>query len=127
MAIDFEKSINETLSLYASDITDLVKQEVADVTSEGLKDLKNNSPIKTGDYKKGWRKKKLKSTLYGDEWVLYNKTDYRLTHLLEDGHDLKRGGAVIGHVKAYPHISKTEKKVSDELVKRVEAVIRNGS
>lgn len=121
--VDFEKQIGEVLELYSQEITDVIKEEVKEVTAYGEKVIKNNSPVLTGDYKKGWKKKKLKSSPYGDEWVIYNKTDYRLTHLLEKGH-AKRDG---GRVKAYPHISKAEQIISDELEKRIEENIRNGS
>ena len=123
MALDFENEIRNTLEIYSEDIAEKVKQEVKEVTSKGLKLIKSNSPVKTGSYRKGWRKKKIKSTIFGDEWVLFNKTDYRLTHLLEKGHAKKNGGMV----KAYPHISKVEKEVTAELLKRVEAVIKNES
>ena len=65
-----------------------------------FKILKADSPEKTGDYAKGWRMKK---TSKG--YIVHNKTDYQLTHLLEHGHARKGGGR---DVKAKVHIRPAE-------------------
>ena len=57
-----------------------------DVAKNLKNTLKANSPEKLGDYKKGWRIKKVKKAL-----IVHNATSYQLTHLLEHGH-VKRDG-----------------------------------
>lgn len=91
---------------------DEIKKEVAD---EGVKLLREKSPKKTGEYAKGWARKRI-----GSAEVIYNRTKPQLTHLLERGH-AKRGG---GRTQAFPHIEPVEKQVVEEFEKRVEKVIR---
>ncbi len=50
------------------------------------------------------------------------RPEYRLTHLLEDGH-AKRDG---GRTKAMPHIQKHEQDAVQEFERRVEEVIKGG-
>ncbi|KAA0763190.1 HK97 gp10 family phage protein [Bacillus sp. SH5-2] len=87
------------------------QEEVADVA---IDKLKQDSPKKTGGYRKGWRKKK-----EGKGIVLHN-TKGQLTHLLENGHAKVGGGRVPGQ----EHIRPVEEYVIDELPKRIERAIQ---
>ncbi|HZH62393.1 MAG TPA: HK97 gp10 family phage protein, partial [Metabacillus sp.] len=77
--------------------------------------LKKNSPENTGDYAKGWAKKKV-----GTAQVIHNRTDYQLTHLLEKGH-VNRDGS---RTEAIPHIKHAEEKAINEYIEEVEKVIK---
>lgn len=87
-----------------------------DVSNVLVDDLKRDSPEETGSYKKGWRKKK---TSKG--WIVHNKTDYQLTHLLEYNHARKGGGRP---VPAKVHIRPNEEKAIREFVKRTKKAIK---
>ncbi len=57
-----------------------------DAGIEARRNLRSNSPKLTGDYRKGW----LMDTRKGNGHVevhVYNRTDWQLAHLLEDGHE----------------------------------------
>ena len=86
---------------------------------QAVTELKSTSPAKTGDYRKGWKVKKVNKKNGVFEVTVYNKTDYQLTHLLEYGHAKIIGGRNLGTVKAYPHIEQAEQnainKVESEL------------
>ncbi|SEA49543.1 hypothetical protein SAMN04515656_1129 [Eubacterium aggregans] len=112
---DFARNLAKALSDYTTEIVDGLEDVKKDVATKAVADSKRTSPKSTGDYAKGWRKKK---TQWG--WVIYNETDYQLTHLLEKGH-AKRGG---GRVAAKPHIAKVEEKYIDEFEKRAIQVIQ---
>ena len=113
---DLSKEIANALSTYTDDVTqglEEAKEKVAKNTVKHLRSL--NHPKLTGDYAKGWARKKV-----GTAEIVYNRTDYQLTHLLEKGH-AKRGG---GRVDAIPHIGPAEKVAIDDFVKETEKVIR---
>ncbi|MBG9567564.1 HK97 gp10 family phage protein [Brevibacillus agri] len=108
---DLSAEIARQLSLYSAALDDEIEIATDEVTKEAVKELQQTSPKLTGDYAKGWTRRK------GDKGiVVYNKTDYRLTHLLEHGH-AKAGG---GRVAARPHIRQVEEKAVREFVRRIE-------
>jgi hypothetical protein len=82
-------------------------------------DLKRESPKRAkrgGKYAKGWKVKKL-----GTNYIVYNRTKYQLTHLLEHGH-AKRGG---GRVPAKVHIRPAEERAVNTFIRRIEDAIRS--
>ena len=102
--------------------TEEVKETTADVamsvSGEAVKMLKQESPKSKngGTYAKNWTRTADRSGI-----AVYNKNPtYRLTHLLEKGHQLKRGGRKIGKVQAYPHIEEVEQKCVKEYVEELE-------
>ncbi|MFD2705458.1 HK97 gp10 family phage protein [Salibacterium lacus] len=113
--IDLQKEISQALSEYTDEVTEELDEAKKKVAKESAKTLKRTSPSLTGDYAKGWRAKKV-----GNAWVVHNKTDYQLTHLLEKGH-AKRGG---GRVPAQPHIRPVEQEAIEEFENRIERAIR---
>lgn len=80
-----------------------------------VKDLKHNSPKLKGDYQKSWTKKRSTGYFsYIKIYTIFNKDHYRLTSLLEHGHD--------GPAPAPPHahIKPLEKKWTNEFEKLCE-------
>lgn len=105
--------VSEMLSDY-SKVTEKELEVIAEtIAQRGVTKLRTAGSFQdiSGDYRTGWRAKKVKG-----KWVVHNQTDYRLTHLLEKGH-AKIGG---GRTKAYPHI----KPVEEEMIKEFEEEIR---
>ena len=83
--------------------------------------LKNTSPVKTGDYAKTWtidEKKDVYQRYY--YCTIWNDKNYRLTHLLENGHIIanKRGG--VGWASAHKHIGKAYRQIRNPLIRAVE-------
>lgn len=114
--LDFLTSeITKALKEYTSDVTEGLEQAKIDTAKETAKELRGTSPVKTGSYAKGWSAKKV-----GTAQVVHNRTDYQLTHLLENGHANRDGGRTPG----MPHIAPAEVKAIKEFEKRVEKVIK---
>ncbi len=109
-------AIQEELKTYSREVSAKVKKTVKDVAKECLEEIKNNSPEKTGSYKKGWRDSTVYDELDDTRIIVHNATDYQLTHLLEDGHNKKN---LIGRVEGIPHIAPAERNASEKLEKRV--------
>lgn len=99
---------------YTQDVKEKLDAAAKEAARDLSKDLKQTSPEKTGDYKKGWRVKKKRKT-----YVVHN-VEYQLTHLLEHGH-AKRGG---GRVPAKIHIAPAEDKAIHAFLDKVEEVIK---
>ncbi|MFJ8119538.1 hypothetical protein ABH946_001207 [Bacillus sp. RC145] len=112
---DFASEIARELQRYAKVVEEDLENEIDEVADIAVGKLKQNSPKKTGGYRKGWRKKK-----EGKGVVLHN-TKGQLTHLLENGH-AKAGG---GRVPAQVHIRPVEEYVIDELPRRIERAIES--
>lgn len=102
--------LNRHLALYSQSVIEEVDEVTKEVAKEGVDKLKTRSPLKTGSYRKGWRVKKVKK-----KYVIHNKTDYQLTHLLEKGHAKVGGGRVAPKV----HIAPVEQELIEELQRRV--------
>ena len=76
---------------------------------EAVKELKRTSPRRTGKYAAAWKSKKETSGRLSYGKAVYNENGY-LSHLLENGHALRRGGRSIGkgRVPPKPHIAPAE-------------------
>lgn len=103
---NFQVEILKLLKEYGDGVIACVEKTVELEANRGVKLLKNTSPKLTGDYRKGWAKQ-VKYKPYGAEATVYNKTEYRLTHLLENGHAKRNGG----RVAPIPHIGPTNEEL----------------
>lgn len=113
-------AITKVLSDYETVAVSTVETAVSETARETVKNLRSSSPKRTGDYAKSWTQKTGSAGSASERVrVIYNKEHYRLTHLLEHGHALRRGGRTYGRVKAYPHISAAEQRAAEALVQRL--------
>jgi len=76
--------ISKALEEYTTEVEEKLDDVKKEVANETVKLLKQTSPKKTGDYARGWARKRV-----GTAEVVHNRTDYQLTHLLEYGHATK--------------------------------------
>lgn len=115
-ADDLAKAINATLEEYKDVAIDAMKEAVDNASKTAVKELKADSPKRTGAYAKSWAEKSEKQ---GKELaykkIVFNKKHYRLTHLLEKGHVKVNGG----FVSARPHIRDVEQKVIEQFEKEL--------
>lgn len=121
--IDIGAAIMKELQNYSNDVVEKVNTSSKEYANKLKKELQENSPKKTGDYKKGWRVKQVYKSHTLSQYVVHNATDYQLTHLLEFGHAINGGTK---RVKAIPHIAPAEEKIVNEFLAEVEKAIRGG-
>ena len=86
------EELAQGLAEYSQDIADEIKKAADDAANTAVRELKSTSPVQTGSYAKGWRKKAAYESKSSKRNTVYNKTDYQLTHLLEKGHASRSGG-----------------------------------
>lgn len=119
--IDIGAAIMKELQNYSNDVVEKVNTSSKEYANKLKKELQENSPKKTGDYKKGWRVRQVYKSHTLSQYVVHNATDYQLTHLLEFGHAVKGGTE---RVKPIPHIAPAEEKVVGEFMNEVEKAVR---
>lgn len=112
MANQIAKIMREYGNVTQHQVNDIAEQ----VAKRGALKLKTAGSFEnvTGDYRKGWRAKKVNG-----KWIVHNATDYQLTHLLEKGHALANGG----RSKAYPHIKLVEQELIEEFEREIREVL----
>lgn len=116
MPINLVDEITKALREYTDEVTENLDKAKDNISKAAVSELKASSPKKTGDYAKGWSRKK---TAKG--YVVYNRTDYQLTHLLEYGH-AKRSG---GRTRSIPHIAPVEEKVIHDFTDAAEKAVKS--
>ncbi|MBJ8106008.1 MULTISPECIES: HK97 gp10 family phage protein [Bacillus cereus group] len=112
---DFASEITRELQRYSNLAEEDLEGAKEEVANNLVDELKQKSPKKTGNYRKGWRKKK-----DGNAIIVHNALKPQLTHLLEKGHAKANGGRVPAQV----HIAPAEEKAINEFVERVERAIQ---
>lgn len=112
---DLAAAIAEELREYSEEVTAEVKKSVKASAKTCVATLQETSPKDTGDYAKGWTSRKAFESENDIRMQVHNKTDYQLTHLLEDGHAKVSGGRVDGN----PHIQPAADKAAQILEKDV--------
>lgn len=120
-------SINEYLTEYGEDIQEAVEKDAIKTAKDVISYLKIVSPKdkhkkkrRDTPYSEGWARKTKKKGKYAYSQVVWNKTNYQLTHLLEFGHATRSGGKT----EAQPHIREAEKKYRTQFVDNVKKDIR---
>ena len=107
--------MTELLDEVNKDIERSAKTNIQTVAKESVQKLRNTSPVKTGSYAKGWGMRK-----EGDmDVIVHNRTDYQLTHLLENGHVIRNKKGTYGRAPAHKHIKPVEEWAIDELPRRI--------
>lgn len=115
--------IAKGLADYSQDVVEKVNVSSERVGKTAVKQLKQTSPKRYGDYAKSWTMKTEPEVGQPHKRIVHVKAPhYRLTHLLEHGH-AKAGG---GRVEGKPHIRPAEEMVIREFMSEVEEAIKRG-
>lgn len=119
--IDIGAAIMKELETYSNDLVERINVSSKKCANKLKREIQENSPKKTGSYKKGWRVKQVYKSHTLSQYVVHNATNYQLTHLLEFGHAVKGGTE---RVKPIPHIAPAEEKVVGEFMNEVEKAVK---
>ena len=125
--------LQEILNKNAATITNKVKGLAKDTAVELTKNTKKDAPTKTREYKKHITYKKTKETSTSAVYTWYVKDpEYRLTHLLSNGHRLVVGSGKgnkipkeIGRVDGNNYLSKNVIEAETKFVKGIKEIIEN--
>ena len=119
-------AVTKAVQEYTDDVTEGIKQKVDVVSDEVNEAIQAHITFSepTQKYRKAFRIKRSASEgHYNKKNIWYvGGSQYRLTHLLEKGHALRKGG----RTKAFPHIKYGEEIAQKRMVELSEEVIKNG-
>lgn len=107
--------MDEILETVSERVKGVLETSSMAVAKETVQRLKNTSPKKYGDYAKGWKVSKKERA----DLVVHNATDYQLTHLLENGHEIVNKKGKYGRTNGIKHIKPAEEFAGDELPRRI--------
>lgn len=118
-----ELQMSELLDEFMTETADVIENAQAESAKNTAQLLRSISPKQSGGnhpgrYARGWSVKKLDR----HTTVVYNRTDYQLTHLLENGHAVKPDPKHPGkksRVAGIPHISKAEEYAQEDFPVRI--------
>lgn len=118
---ELDEAIMRELQAYSNGIAVEVDNAAKRNAKKLMKKIMAGSPKKTGKYSKGWRVKEISSKLGASKYVVHNKTDYQLTHLLENGHALHGGTQ---RVEAQPHIGPARDEIEKVFIEDIEEAVK---
>ena len=119
IAVQMKNILNE----YSEEVQQVTEREIEKTSREAVLKLRDSSPRNPrgknpGRYARGWAVKK-EGRLTS---VVYNRTDYQLTHLLENGHAVKPDPKHPGkksRVEGIKHIKPVEEWVQNIFTIRI--------
>ena len=122
-----EIQMKEVLEEYSKEVARATNNSIDVVAKEAVRKLRNTSPKRSGPkhtrkYAEGWglERNKSRQNRRINEVVVRNKTNYQLTHLLENGHVIRNGKGEYGRYNGIKHIAPVEDWAADELPREVE-------
>ena len=118
---ELDQRIADVLNKYRGMVRDGVEDEMEGAAAIAMRIVRDKSPVRSGKYKKGWKLYREKAKFKGQLQTLtvYNRTQYRLIHLLEYGHQTAKGT----RTKAYPHVQPAEDAAEKALIVGTRRVI----
>lgn len=119
------EAVNQELTLYSNEVINGVKKQAKVSMDQLVKETKATAPVgrRRKHYKDSIRSKKQSENDRSVSYLWYVEgSDYRLSHLLENGHALRKGGRYDGT----HFISNALEPIIEEYISKCEEVCRNG-
>lgn len=126
---EIPEALFKHLRRYAQGIAEAVDELTVETANQLKNQIKADSPKRTGAYRRGWVSKTISEQRGRRKGIVYNKEKPQLTHLLENGHYIKRKNTedwALGYAFGKPHIEPNKERINEKYLKKVEDIIRNG-
>ena len=119
--LDLSKAVSQLLEEYGEDVDATIKKTLDTVGKKAAEVVRAKSPTgagkKSGSYKKGWRSESVKVAYGINQIIVHNRTDWMLTHLLNNGFYSVRAKR---RIPGDGHLDKAETEINELLIKEVE-------
>ena len=119
------EAIGKELTIYSESVIDGIKKAARKHMKLLVEQTKATAPVGNRDrhYRDSIKSKKVTDDYRSIELLWYvDGSDYRLSHLLENGHATKNGGRVEGT----HFIKNASDKIIEDYIRTVEEVVKNG-
>lgn len=131
-AEDLGDEIKKIIREYGEDLTKEIDAAGKKVADKGKTALRNEATAKFGSrknlhrYAKGWRVVSEPDRLYVS-YEIYNASQPTLTHLLENGHEMRGWAEGLPRFPGRPHIDPVAEELAEEFYKEVQDAIQRNS
>lgn len=125
---ELSAEISKELQMYSKNVTDNLKKATKKYARILVKKTKENAPVgkrKSSKYRDSIKSKKQAETPNSIRYVWYvdsKSSNYRLTHLLVNGHALRNGG----RTSPNPFLKNAVSEVESDYHKEIEEIVENG-
>lgn len=129
---DLGEEIKKIIRQYGEDLTKEIDVAGKKVADKGKTALRNEASAKFGSrrnlkrYAKGWRVVAEPDRLYVS-YEIYNANQPTLTHLLENGHEMRGWAEGLPRFPGRPHIDPVAEELSEDFFKEVQDAIQRNS
>lgn len=131
-AEDLGDEIKKIIREYGEDLTKEIDAAGKKVSDKGKTALRNEATAEFGSrknlhrYAKGWRVIAEPDRLYVS-YEIYNANQPTLTHLLENGHEMRGWAEGLPRFPGRPHIDPVADELAEEFYKEVQDAIQRNS
>ena len=115
-------AIQAQLNTYEINVRKGVKKAVDETMAEMVRETKSTAQVRSGRYKR-----KIAATVGENTLMEYSKVwhvkspNYRVAHLLDNGHALRNGGRYAGN----QHVATAANRATEKFQRKLEEVIRD--
>lgn len=122
MAESLTVQMNKILDEYDEHIQKVTNETFRKKARQAASTLRSTSPKRPGggSYAAGWSAKRLGKIGRITSMVVYNKTNYQLTHLLENGHVIRNKYGEYGRTTGKKHIAPVADRANSEIPLEIE-------
>lgn len=137
---ELAEAIRDELENYKDYVAESMRADVRTAAQEARKEVRSRAPVHSGAYTDGGREARKPGT-YKKSWKYsYQTTDanraravvyasgaeYRLTHLLEKGHAIRRGGRKVGEARPIEHIGPAQELAEQVFMREFRKSVERG-
>jgi uncharacterized protein (DUF2147 family) len=118
-------AIKNALDEYHTEVVEGIKKETVEAMAELVEKTKATAPVgnRKGKYKRSITSRVDSENKYGVTMAWYVKgKEYRLTHLLNDGHALRNGGRYAGT----KFLDNATEEIQAKYLRAIEEVVKRG-